>query len=96
MSQQIETEQQIRERAYAIWEREGRPAGRHLEHWATAEQEIKAEEAFAQVKARGRSTKSQVSGVAATAQKAPSAASKATKTLPTKKQAKQAAPRSRG
>lgn len=33
-------EQVIRERAYAIWEEEGRPDGKHLEHWRRAEDEI--------------------------------------------------------
>jgi Protein of unknown function (DUF2934) len=33
-------EQAIRERAYAIWEEEGRPDGRHLEHWHRAQNEI--------------------------------------------------------
>ncbi|MCR0983285.1 DUF2934 domain-containing protein [Roseomonas populi] len=30
----------IRERAHAIWEQEGRPEGRHAEHWQRAEQEF--------------------------------------------------------
>jgi len=30
----------VRERAYAIWEREGRPDGRSLAHWLKAEAEI--------------------------------------------------------
>jgi hypothetical protein len=30
----------IRERAYVIWEREGRPHGRELEHWLQAESEL--------------------------------------------------------
>ena len=34
----------IRERAYAIWEREGQPHGRHAEHWMQAKAEIAAEE----------------------------------------------------
>jgi hypothetical protein len=34
------TEQAIRERAYAIWEEEGRPDARHLDHWLRAEAEI--------------------------------------------------------
>ena len=29
----------IRERAYELWEREGRPQGRHLDHWLQAERE---------------------------------------------------------
>jgi len=33
-------EEVIRERAYAIWEEEGRPEGRHLDHWLRAEAEI--------------------------------------------------------
>ncbi len=33
-------EQAIRERAYAIWEEEGRPDGKDLEHWLRAEAEI--------------------------------------------------------
>jgi hypothetical protein len=37
----------IRERAQAIWEREGRPEGRHDEHWHAAEKEIAAEESAA-------------------------------------------------
>ncbi len=35
-----EREGHIRERAYAIWEREGRPHGRDREHWRQAEAEI--------------------------------------------------------
>lgn len=30
----------IRDRAYAIWEREGRPSGREHEHWAEAAREF--------------------------------------------------------
>ena len=30
----------IRERAYAIWEQEGRPEGKGLDHWIQAEAEI--------------------------------------------------------
>ena len=33
-------EQAIRERAYAIWEQEGRPDGKDLDHWLRAEAEI--------------------------------------------------------
>jgi hypothetical protein len=33
---QIAKEEPIRERAYAIWEEEGRPEGRHLDHWLRA------------------------------------------------------------
>jgi hypothetical protein len=38
-----EEEQRIRERAYFIWEKEGRPQGRELDHRLRAEAEIAAE-----------------------------------------------------
>ena len=34
----------VRERAHAIWEREGRPEGAAERHWAEAEEELRAEE----------------------------------------------------
>jgi len=37
---QSANEEAIRKRAYAIWEEEGRPEGRHLDHWLRAEAEI--------------------------------------------------------
>jgi Protein of unknown function (DUF2934) len=33
-------EQAIRERAYRIWEAEGRPDGKELDHWLRAEAEV--------------------------------------------------------
>jgi hypothetical protein len=33
---------EIAKRAYAIWEREGRPSGAHLDHWRRAEAEFDA------------------------------------------------------
>jgi hypothetical protein len=36
----LDTEKNIRERSYLIWEREGRPPGRSLEHWLQAEAEL--------------------------------------------------------
>ena len=33
-------EQKVRERAYFIWEREGRPQGKELEHWQAALREL--------------------------------------------------------
>ena len=36
-------EQKVRERAHAIWEREGRPDGAAERHWAMAETELRAE-----------------------------------------------------
>ena len=37
-------EHAIRERAYSIWEQEGRPANRSLANWLTAEAEIGTEQ----------------------------------------------------
>ena len=39
---QLDREQAIRERAYAIWEEQGRPEGQHVSHWLRAEAEIDA------------------------------------------------------
>ena len=47
-------QERIRERAQAIWEREGRPDGRHDEHWGQAENEINAEGDAASVERKGR------------------------------------------
>ena len=33
-------EVQIRERAYALWEQEGRPEGREWDHWVRAASEV--------------------------------------------------------
>ena len=41
----------IEQRAYEIWEREGRPHGKALEHWDQAVAEIAREEEEAQAKA---------------------------------------------
>jgi hypothetical protein len=35
--------QKVRERAHAIWEREGRPQNTAEQHWARAEEELRAE-----------------------------------------------------
>jgi hypothetical protein len=37
-------ENQIRERAYAIWEKEGRPHGREWDHWVRAAGELAVRE----------------------------------------------------
>jgi hypothetical protein len=36
----MDPEQRIRERAYQIWEAEGRPDGRGFEHWRQAQEEM--------------------------------------------------------
>jgi hypothetical protein len=38
----VKQETLIRERAYAIWEEEGRPGGREWDHWERASYEILA------------------------------------------------------
>ena len=42
-----EREQRVKDRAYAIWEQEGRSDGQHQEHWVWAEAEVSAEERIA-------------------------------------------------
>jgi hypothetical protein len=37
-------EARIRDRAYALWEEEGRPEGRAAEHWERARRLVEAEE----------------------------------------------------
>ena len=39
-------EQRVRERAYRIWEEEGRPIGKDKEHWERARKEIEEEDAI--------------------------------------------------
>lgn len=41
-----EQEDRIKQRAYEIWEREGRPDGRGDAHWSMAVQEIRAEDGW--------------------------------------------------
>jgi hypothetical protein len=38
------SEDAIRERSYIIWERQGRPQGKDLEHWLQAKAELEAEQ----------------------------------------------------
>ncbi|WP_245593626.1 DJ-1/PfpI family protein [Azospirillum halopraeferens] len=38
----LTSEQRVRERAYAIWEAEGRPHGHHEDHWARAIRDVNA------------------------------------------------------
>jgi hypothetical protein len=40
------SDDRIRERAYQIWEREGRPHGRDYDHWVQARVELVAEAAL--------------------------------------------------
>jgi hypothetical protein len=40
------TSEQIAQRAYLIWEQQGRPAGMEQEHWLLAEQQLKSSQTF--------------------------------------------------
>jgi hypothetical protein len=78
-------QQRIRERAQAIWEREGRPDGRHDEHWRQAENEINAEGDAASVERKGRKTsekKMQPQKEKATAAAKPAARARPKKSAP--------------
>jgi hypothetical protein len=44
MAMSSDREEKIRRRAYDLWEIEGRPEGRHHEHWERAAREVEAEE----------------------------------------------------
>jgi hypothetical protein len=37
---QDELQERVRQRAYELWESEGRPAGREYDHWLQAEREL--------------------------------------------------------
>ena len=39
IAEHVEDEAEIRQRAHAIWDAEGRPSGRELEHWLRARSE---------------------------------------------------------
>ncbi len=53
-----ERDEQIRKRAHAIWEKEGRPSGSHDRHWQQAESEIaKAEKKPAKAAAKVKAAK---------------------------------------
>lgn len=52
-------ETRVRERAHQLWEQEGRPDGRHSDHWERAAREIDAEDsALAAKKKASRPRKS--------------------------------------
>ena len=95
------TEDQIRNRAYEIWEREGQPHGRNLEHWLQAHWELmneaaakngsadagKAADTSAKPKTTRRTTKAKAAP-AADADAAPAKTTKAKSTTTTKAPAK--------
>lgn len=51
---QNEFTQRVRERAFEIWQREGEPAGRHLENWLQAKAEIERETGVSAPRTRAR------------------------------------------
>jgi hypothetical protein len=51
------SEQMVRERAQAIWQREGCPDGDADRHWAMAETELQAEAAESSAKPKARAKK---------------------------------------
>lgn len=57
-----DTQRRISDRAYAIWEAEGRPEGRHEQHWLAAEAESRA---TAPKRARRRPPASETDGLTA-------------------------------
>jgi hypothetical protein len=42
------TPEEIARRAYAIWEAQGRPAGKETEHWLQAETQLKTSQSFSE------------------------------------------------
>jgi hypothetical protein len=50
---QEEREHRIRERAYFIWKEEGKPEGRHLDHWERARAHIEEEDGIGPWAGRG-------------------------------------------
>jgi len=48
----VDRHQRIEQRAYAFWQAEGQPHGRHDEHWQRAARQIDSEEAVPIVEKR--------------------------------------------
>lgn len=55
-------EERIRSRAYELWEAEGRPEGREVDHWLQAAQEVAAERETTAVGAATRARKPRSTG----------------------------------
>ena len=51
-----EKQTRIEQRAYALWQAEGQPAGKHEQHWLQAARDVEAEENGS---SRGEKTRSQ-------------------------------------
>lgn len=95
------SDEAIKERAYHIWVREGRPHGRDFEHWVQAQVELEAElpqRNGAAAKAKPAAPRRTAAVKAATAPKAvaaKAAAPKAAKAAADKPARKPAAPRAK-
>jgi Protein of unknown function (DUF2934) len=63
-----EKHRRIEQRAYAFWQAEGQPDGRHEEHWLRAAWQIEAEEA-AQIPGKRKEKRGSGKGVAASGRK---------------------------
>ena len=66
-------EERIRTRAYELWEAEGRPEGREVDHWLQAAQGLAAERETSAVGAATRARKPRSTG-AAPAKRSPATA----------------------
>lgn len=53
----VSSQDKIRQRAFEIWEAEGHPQGRDLDHWLRAESELGAKVAEAAKRGNGASAK---------------------------------------
>ena len=60
----VESEDRVRARAYALWEREGQPEGSAERHWTQAEKEERAE-----ARGQGEASATEVAGTAGRAER---------------------------
>ena len=60
--QMIEQMETIRQRAYEIWQAEGQPDGRALEHWCRAEAEVVKSRPVGKPKPPARKARSKAKG----------------------------------
>jgi len=67
----------VRKRAYSLWEEEGYPAGKHLEHWERAKREF---ESFSPLKRRSPRTSSKAAAAGSPAAEPAETTRKATRT----------------
>ncbi|MBB5710921.1 DUF2934 domain-containing protein [Sphingomonas xinjiangensis] len=68
-------EHKVRQRAYALWESEGRPSGRHEEHWRQAHSEVTDTAPPSQTQDRSEAAAQPATAAPAASSRAPVAAS---------------------